>query len=144
MATVIYRMSGSPKLSVGATSFNDVEAGSWYYDAVLWCQSKGIVNGITASRFDPEGNVTREMAACMMQRYVSYLGIDTTPKNFSAAGAYADFNDISPFALESMVWCVENGLLKGSGNRLTPKSEADRIQIATVICNLDGYLADVK
>ena len=42
MATILYRIEGSPKVTT-ANPFNDVEAGTWYTDAVIWAAEKGVV-----------------------------------------------------------------------------------------------------
>ena len=51
-------------------SFADVKAGKYYTNAVAWAKESGVVNGKTASSFDPNGEVTREEFATMLYRYL--------------------------------------------------------------------------
>ena len=44
LATVLYRMAGSPAVS-GEDTFADTEPGQWYSDAVLWANQNEIVDG---------------------------------------------------------------------------------------------------
>lgn len=47
---------------VGAIPFTDVPLNSWYYSAVATAYSYGIINGMTATTFAPEKNMTRAEA----------------------------------------------------------------------------------
>ncbi len=141
MATVVYRMAGAPEIPSDAdVSFTDVETGSWYYKGVAWCQSVGIVTGVSETRFDPEGTVTREQTACFLYRYAKYLGTAGTV-DMNAAESFSDFHDTGDYAKEAIAWCVGRGIMNGSYGKLNPKGTADRIQNATLICNF--YTADV-
>lgn len=133
MASVVYRMAGSPEVKGIDSAFTDIKKGSWYYDGVLWCQSTGIVNGVSADRFDPNGRLTREQTACFLYRFAEYLGVDVTLSDPSVTDDYADGGDVSRFAREAVAWIVENGIMQGSAGKLTPRGEADRVQIATLI-----------
>lgn len=134
MAAVVYRMAGSPDVPEEKLSFTDVEEGSWYYKGVAWCQSVGIVTGVSETRFDPEGKVTREQTACFLYRYAKHLGMEGNV-DMSFAETFTDFHNTGDYAREAIAWCVERGIMNGSYGRLNPKGEADRIQNATLICN---------
>lgn len=45
------------------TKFSDVAAGSWYEDAIAFSVEKEILKGISNTKFDPEGQVTRAQLA---------------------------------------------------------------------------------
>ena len=134
MATVVYRLAGSPDVPAKKLSFDDVEEGSWYYKGVAWCQSVGIVTGVSDTRFDPEGKVTREQTACFLYRYAKYLGVEEKV-DVSFAEAFTDFARTGDYAKEAIAWCVRRGVMNGSYGKLNPKGEADRIQIATLLHN---------
>ena len=65
----IYRYAKSPGTS-GKNPFTDVVSGRYYYKAVLWASSKGIVNGITKTTFCPENTCTRGQIVTFLYRYL--------------------------------------------------------------------------
>lgn len=50
LATVLYRMAGSPAVS-GRDNFTDTENDAWYSEAVLWAQQNGYVTGYSSQTF---------------------------------------------------------------------------------------------
>ena len=56
LVTVLYRAAGSPDAAV-TTSFTDLEEGSYYYDAVVWANFHGIVNGTEPGTFSPNARL---------------------------------------------------------------------------------------
>ncbi len=65
LVTVLYRAAGEPTVTGITNKFTDNKQGQYYYNAVLWASNMGIVNGATATTFDPNGNVTREQIAAI-------------------------------------------------------------------------------
>ena len=53
--------------------FTDVADSAWYYADVVSAWKRGLVNGVSAERYDPKGNLTGgaavKLAACMHQLY---------------------------------------------------------------------------
>ena len=131
LVTILYRLEGQPKVR-GTAPFVDVPSGAWYRPAVVWAYQNGIVNGVSATRFDPDANVTREQMVSMLQRYASRVG-DCTG-SASALRPFSDAYSVSAWAKPAMQWAVQNGLINGVGNnRLDPQGLATRAQIAAVI-----------
>ncbi len=136
MATVIYRMAGSPAVdSDYKTSFTDIRKGAWYYNGVIWCESNGIVTGTSKTTFDPTGIVTREQTACFLYRYANYKVYDVSIEDDAVMDAFSDTSKIGKYAEAAVQWTVQNEIMKGSGGKLSPKDTADRVQIATLIYN---------
>lgn len=54
--------------------FTDVAKGKFYYEPVLWCAERGIVNGKTKDTFAPNDGATRGEIATMIYRLAAYLG----------------------------------------------------------------------
>ena len=78
MATVLYRMAGSPQVT-GSNPFTDVKEGTWYTEAVNWAYENGIVKGVTEELFAPNRAITRQEAATMIYRFSkAYLGADAS------------------------------------------------------------------
>lgn len=131
LATVLYRMAGSPAVAE-KHGFVDVEAGSWYEAAVRWAWRSGIVNGVDETHFAPNEAVTREQMAAMFYRYAAYWGFDTARR--AALDGYRDAASISDYAKEPMAWAVARELLNGtSPTTVSPTEGATRAQIAAVL-----------
>lgn len=131
LVTVLYRQEGAPAVS-GSNPFTDVQPGRYYTEAVQWAADHGIVTGTTATRFNPEGRITREQIATILFRYVQYKGMDTTPAG--NLDSYPDGARVSAYAKTAMSWAVGSGLIQGvEGNRLVPQNSATRAQVATIL-----------
>ncbi len=60
LATVLYRLAGSPAVAApSAGVFSAVAAGSWYALPVSWAAAGGIVNGMGDGLYMPNRNITR-------------------------------------------------------------------------------------
>ena len=128
---ILYRIEGEPA-GYRSSDFNDVESGRWYTGAVAWAAEKEIVKGYGNGKFGPNDPVTREQLAAILYRYTQYKGWSTTAASGSLKG-FADAASISSYAVDAMNWAVDEGLLKGANNKLSPKSNATRAQVAAII-----------
>ena len=130
--TVLHRIAGTPAAAKGA--FTDVESGSWYEAAVNWASATGIVNGTSATTFDPNATITREQMATMLYRYAKFKNYDLT---VGQTRLFADSANIADYAKEAMGWAADKGLITGSGDgTVTPKAYASRAQAATMLQRL--------
>ena len=114
--------------------FNDVGAGIWYTDAILWANSIGVVNGYSdTGLFGPGDYINREQMAVMMYRYANYLGYDTSRK--ADYGNFSDGSSVNGFAKEAMSWAVGMKIITGkdNGTRLDPQGNAARAECAAII-----------
>ena len=132
VATIIYALEGKPANS--NNTFSDVAPNAWYYDAVNWCASQGIVAGVGNGNFDPNRNVTREELATMLRSYAAYFGGDTSAS--ADLSGYNDAASVSAWATESVSWAVAKGLMSGRpGNLLAPQGTASRAEMAVMMKN---------
>ena len=137
LVTVLYRLEGEPEMK-NAQWFEDVEKGLWYSDAVAWATFNGITMGYGNGNFGPDDNITREQIAAIMHRYAQYKGFDVTQGGMLVR-EYNDYEAISDYALSSMTWAVNAGLLKGKGNNnLAPQDNATRAEIAAILHRFIG------
>ena len=135
VVTILYRLAGSPDLSDENLGypFADVDASSWYGDAVYWARLNGITNGTSNTTFGPNGAITREQMAAILYRYASFMGYDVTVDN-AALNTYADASQISSYAVTAMQWANETGLITGrSETTLAPQGTATRAEVATIL-----------
>ena len=134
LVTVLWRMEGEPTAN-SANPFADVAAGTWYTDAVVWASSAGIVNGTSATTFDPDGSVTREQIAAILYRYAKTKGWDIS--GASTLSSFTDGAQVSDWAARAMEWAYEEGLITGKdGGRLDPQGQASRAEVATILMRL--------
>ena len=131
VVTILYRLAGEPAVS-GSTPFEDVSTSNWFYAQVKWASDNDIVNGVSDTTFSPNSPVTREQLAAMLHRYAAY-------RNYNLSGGagltgYADDDSVSSYAVEAMEWANGRGIITGTdGNRLDPKGNANRAQLATIL-----------
>ena len=134
LVTILWRMEGEPKVT-NAKEFADVTSGKYYYNAIKWATSKGIVNGYSNGKFGPEDNITREQLAVMLRNYAKYKG-----KNVSQTAdisKYRDSGKTSGYAKTSVQWAIAKGIISGkdNGTRIDPQGTASRAEAASMIYN---------
>ena len=106
-----------------STVFEDVDMGSWYGPSVEWARDKGIVSGVSATRFAPNDNITVEQLGVMLYNYVDLIPL--VP--LSTPVTYADASSISGWAVESMGWMAKYDLLPTDANgNVDPQRQASR------------------
>ena len=135
IVTILYRLSGSPE-TTATSKFKDVDADAWYAKAVTWAEENGIAKGITAERFAPNAEVTREQMVTFLHRYALKNNINSA--NDADLSKFSDHEAISEYAKESMKWAIYHHLIIGNGNgELNPGDYTNRAQIATILTRFD-------
>ena len=142
LVCILYRMQGEPKVVEGyeldklRAPFDDVPRGQWYTNAILWAKLTRIVNGTSATTFDPSGQITREQLAAILYRYTAKYAPDATG-NAASLADYPDAGSVSAYARDAMAWAVGNGLIKGlphdKTDYLEPGGSTTRAQVATIL-----------
>lgn len=80
----------------------------------------------------PNANATREQLVTFLARYTQFQGIDVDAQG--DLSAFVDGDTVSHYAVASMTWAVDNGILVGDeAGRLNPRGYATRAQIATIV-----------
>ena len=112
--------------------FIDVNPNSWYYSAIEFVYNNGIMNGVTASSFNPDGTITRGMIVTMLWRMAG------EPSAVSAG--FADVAADSYYA-KAIAWAAKNGIIEGySASSFGPNDAITREQLATVLYRYAKYL----
>ena len=131
LVTILYRMEGQPAVS-GDLPFTDVEAGTWYTNAVVWAAQNGIVNGVGDDTFAPGNDLTREQLVTILYRYAESKGYDVSAS--ADLAGYPDGEEIQAYAREAMAWAVAENIIQGmEDDTLKPAGNASRAQIATIL-----------
>lgn len=118
-----------------ATSFGDVKAGSWYAPYVAWAAKNGITNGISATEFAPDVNITREQMATLIARYVNKFGV-SLGKTDHPAEKFRDTDAIADYATSAVELMRQTGIIIGDGENFLPRNNATRAQAAAVFSRL--------
>lgn len=134
IAQSLYHLAGNGEIHSENPNFTDLGA---YSTAISWCQSKSIMTGTSDTTFGTEGNLTREQVALILMNLSNTMGIMTIPSDASVFELFEDVDDISEWALHGMAWCVANGLMSGSNNKLNPSGYITRTEVAVMLYHFD-------
>lgn len=136
-AVMLHRMAGLPE-AASVSPFEDVAAGEWYADAVIWASQKGIITGYedpggSHTRFGPYDYITREQMAVMLFRYAVKERYDTTGRGLLTK--FSDNSSVSEFASEAVKWAVASGIIRGAqnGTYLNPQGSTIRAESAAML-----------
>lgn len=134
--TLLGGMEKIDKTKYTAKVFPDVKEGVYYTANVNWASSVGLVNGYSDGRFGPDDPITREQLATLMFRYAKYKNTDTSDTDESGLNAFSDKSSISNYARSSAAWCVNVGVINGSGGKILPLNSATRAEAAQMLYKL--------
>ena len=112
--------------------FADAAPTAWYHDGVHYCVEKGLMHGISADKFLPDGSVTRAQLAAILWRLVG------NPAPVSTA----DFSDVADGAWYAVAvrWAADSGVVKGyADGRFRPNDAVTREQMAALLYRFAGY-----
>lgn len=123
--------SAAPAPAVTASSFTDVAAGAYYYDAVQWAVSKGITGGYEDGSFRPNATCTRAQMMTFLWRAVG------SPEP-SGSGAFTDVRGDAYYA-KAVQWAVEAGVTTGAtATTFNPDGACTRAQAMTFLWRING------
>ncbi|MDO4443742.1 MAG: S-layer homology domain-containing protein [Slackia sp.] len=115
------------------TGFGDVDASSYYAQAIKWAAEAGVVQGYAdGENFGPEDQVTREQFATMLYRYAEMSGTDVSADVDAELAKYSDGAAVTEFAREAIAWASEDGIMQGIGDTgvMAPQDNVTRAQVA--------------
>jgi hypothetical protein len=120
-------------------TFRDTPKSAWFSPCVDTAAAYGIVKGVGAGKFNPNGTITRQDAAVMVARAAKLCGLDTAVDADAVRGAlcgYSDYAAVSDYAAGSLAFCCRAGILTGTGSRIDPLRPVLRGEIAQMLCNM--------
>ncbi len=142
---LLYALEGSPEVEYKST-FTDVKAKDWFAKAVIWANENGIASGTSATKFNPNGYVTREQVAAFLYRYLkNYKGLEMEAgadlSTFPDEGTISTYGDLR----EAIAWANAAGIINGKAKNgqtyLAPQDKATRAETATMITNFHKKFA---
>lgn len=125
----LWKLEGRPAVDAQPV-FDDVNPGSWYYDAVCWAVSEHVTDGVTPTTFQPDKVCTRAEGAAFLHKYYGREGV---------SGLLA-FSDVTPsnWFHDAVLWCVQRGVVNGvSDARYDPQGVFTRAHIVTMLCRAE-------
>ncbi|OCS90518.1 S-layer homology domain-containing protein [Caryophanon latum] len=108
--------------------FTDIQ-GKWYAQDVQALAEVGIVTGKTATTFEPGATLTRQQAAVMLYRVLTYSGYKST----ATTPTFNDTAKISDYAKPAFATLQQIGILTGDGNEAKPAQQLTRGQMAKLL-----------
>lgn len=113
-----------------ASSFADLTDDDPAMPYVEWAAGKGLINGYGAGLVGPQDQLNREQAACILARYATVFELENASGKESLGG-FADKDQVSPWAKESVQWAVAAGLF--TGDTLNPQAVVTRQEMAVMM-----------
>ena len=87
--TILWRLEHAPVIDY-LMNFEDVDASSWYAEAVRWAAGEGLAEGVGDGLFAPDDPITREQMATILYRYTQWKGYAS-----SSAADLSGYDDMS-------------------------------------------------
>ena len=115
-------------------------AGKWFAKAVAWAAANGIVNGTSATTFDPNTTISRQDMAVMLYNYTQHFGVQLDQKTVTA---FTDEGSVAAYALPAVQALHRAGVINGMPDgSFRPYDTATREQACAVLCT--AVRADVR
>ena len=111
--------------------YRDIDRGPWYHEPVDWVTAQGLMNGMAADRFEPQGGVTRAMLVTVLYRAA---GSPEAPERSPFADVAAN-----RYYSDAVAWAAEAGVVNGMApDRFAPDAPITREQLVTILFRYAG------
>ncbi len=111
--------------------FTDLDPSQWYYEGAKFAVDNKLMNGISSSKFDPEGTMTRAMLVTVLWRYAG-----------SPAEGANSFVDVpsGQWYTQAVSWAASKGIVNGtSRTTFEPDGNITREQMAAILYRYANY-----
>lgn len=113
------------------TGFTDLNEDAWYYEVVNTAIAAGLMNGVSATEFAPDANLTRGMFVTILYRADGKAVVE-------GESIFADVEE-DRYYTDAVIWAAANGIVSGmTKDTFAPDQNITREQMATMISR---YLA---
>lgn len=131
VAAMLHNASGDgSKDTENHTGLWDVKDKEWYTPSINWAVENKVFNG-SNGMFRPDDPITRQELCAVLRNYAAAKGMDLS-YDADRMLRYPDSSQVSGWALESVRWAVENGIVGGGGS-LNPGGDAKRCETAKMV-----------
>lgn len=112
---------------------NYPDAGStWYTPYLAALRQKGWAFDGSSDYFRPDLHITRQEMCALV--YFLCDGFSEDPA--TAFAAYTDADQVAPWAIQAMSWCIERGIITCQDDLLAPARIATRAEGSQIVYNL--------
>ena len=115
-----------------SAAFSDLDVTQWYHEPVDYMLETGMMNGMSATTFEPNGTLTRAQLVTILYRHAGSPDV---------TGLANPFADVAPQAwyAKAVIWAAANGVVKGtSAATFAPEDAITREQIAAILYRYNG------
>ena len=122
----------APVPGVSGLPFTDVTAADWFFDSVKYVYEKNLMNGLTATTFEPGKPTSRAMIVTILYR------LEGSP---AVTGKHG-FNDVKTGSWydNAVAWAAANGIVTGySATEFGPSNNITREQMAAIMHRYANY-----
>lgn len=113
-------------------AFSDLDVTQWYHEPVDYMLETGMMNGMSATTFEPNGTLTRAQLVTVLYRHAGSPDVTGLPNPFA---------DVAPQSWyeNAVIWAAANGVVKGtSAATFAPEDAITREQIAAILYRYNG------
>lgn len=112
--------------------FADVAEGQWFYEAVKYVYGAGLMDGVSATAFEPNSPITRGMIVTILWRLEG--------KPAAAGGGYFADVPAGSYYAEAIAWAAECGIVDGYGDGIfAPNRNISREELAAILYRCAAY-----
>lgn len=112
--------------------FTDTRNDAWWHDGIHYCLEKGLMQGVSLTRFSPNGTTTRAMIVTILWR------MEGSP----VIGSAMSFKDVESgkWYTEAIRWAQSTGVVEGySAEKFGPMDSITREQMAAIMYRYAKY-----
>lgn len=121
----------APQVPAGGLPFTDVKAGDWFYEAVVYVYSHGMMRGLSENSFAPYATTDRAMIVTILHRLEG-----------SPAALPASFTDVADgqYYAAPVAWASSAGIVEGYEDAtFRPGDPITREQLAAILYRYARY-----
>ena len=126
-----FSLSVTAFAAVEDTGFSDVDADDWFAGSAVYVRDNGIMNGTSATTFDPNGTTSRGQIAAILYRAAGSPAA-------SGGTAYSDVAETAYYA-SAVRWASASGVVTGyDDGTFRPNDPITRQQMAAILWRCAG------
>ena len=123
---------GEKETTPSNMNFTDVKTSDWFYDAVSYVYSEGIMAGTSTTKFEPNSKLSRAMVVTMLYR------LEGEPT--ASGSTFTDVKDTTSWYYKAVCWAAKNGIVNGvTETTFAPNNNITREQLAAILYRYAGY-----
>lgn len=137
IVTILHRLAETPQVKQKSL-FPDVKGDEYFAEALSWATSQNIVSGYPNGTFGSHDDVTREQLAVILYNYAKAMKFDI--KSTADIKQFSDLDMVSNYAAEAINWANRTGIILGKENKIDPKGDVTRAEVAAMIMRFSELL----